>query len=98
LSHKWSKDKIITAYLNTIYFGDGAYGIEAAAETYFGREPQHEGCGMPGHGLCVQQLQPCEAALLAGVIRSPSAYNAATNRPEALRRRNVVLNQMFQQG
>ena len=98
LSHKWSKDKIITAYLNTIYFGNGAYGIEAAAETYFGREPQHEGCGMPGHELCVQQLQPWEAALLAGVIRSPSAYNAATNRSEALRRRNVVLNQMFQQG
>ena len=36
LSHKWSKEKIITAYLNTIYFGNGAYGIEAAAQTYFG--------------------------------------------------------------
>ena len=40
LSHKWSKEKILTAYLNTIYFGNGAYGIEAAAQTYFGHERQ----------------------------------------------------------
>ena len=45
LSHKWSKEKIITAYLNTIYFGNGAYGIEAAAQTYFGHEVNHLGCG-----------------------------------------------------
>ena len=43
LSHKWSKEKIITAYLNTIYFGNGAYGIEAAAQTYFGHEVNHAG-------------------------------------------------------
>jgi penicillin-binding protein 1A len=98
LSRKWSKDKIITAYLNTIYFGNGAYGIEAAAETYFGHEPQHEGCGMPGHELCVQQLQPWEAALLAGVIQSPSEYNPAVNKTVALQRRNVVLRQMLEQG
>ena len=66
LSHKWSKDKIITAYLNTIYFGSGAYGVEAAAETYFGQDVNHQGCGTPGHQLCVEQLQPWEAALLAG--------------------------------
>ena len=98
LSHKWSKDKIITAYLNTIYFGSGAYGIEAAAETYFGHEPQHEGCGTPGHELCVQQLQPWEAALLAGVIQSPSAYNPAVDKADALARRNTVLLQMLDQG
>jgi penicillin-binding protein 1A len=98
LSHKWSKDKIITAYLNTIYFGNGAYGIEAAAETYFGRETQHLGCGTPGHQLCVEQLQPWEAAMLAGVIQSPSAYNPAINRSAALFRRNVVLRQMLDQG
>jgi penicillin-binding protein 1A len=98
LSHKWSKDKIITAYLNTIYFGNGAYGIEAAAETYFGRETQHLGCGTPGHQLCVEQLQPWEAAMLAGVIQSPSAYNPAINRSAALFRRNVVLRQMLEQG
>ena len=39
LSHKWSKEKILTAYLNTIYFGNGAYGIESAAQTYFGQDP-----------------------------------------------------------
>ena len=73
LSHKWSKEKIITAYLNTIYFGNGAYGIEAAAQTYFGHDVNHLGCGAPSHELCVQQLQPWEAALLAGIIQSPTA-------------------------
>ena len=98
LSHKWSKEKILTAYLNTIYFGNGAYGIEAAAETYFGHEPQHEGCGTPGHELCVQQLQPWEAALLAGVIQSPSAYDPAVDPTAARDRRDVVLRQMLEQG
>ncbi|HTY97499.1 MAG TPA: biosynthetic peptidoglycan transglycosylase, partial [Solirubrobacteraceae bacterium] len=98
LSHKWSKEKILTAYLNTIYFGNGAYGIEAAAETYFGHEPQHEGCGTPGHELCVQQLEPWEAALLAGVIQSPSAYDPAVDPTAARDRRDVVLRQMLEQG
>ena len=75
LSHKWSKEKIITAYLNTIYFGNGAYGIEAAAQTYFGGDVNHLGCGTPSHELCVEQLQPWEAALLAGIIQSPTAYD-----------------------
>src|SRR5438067_2656127 len=78
LSHKWSKEKIITAYLNTIYFGNGAYGIESAARTYFGQDVNHAGCGMPGHQLCVEQLQPWEAAMLAGVIQSPTAYDPVT--------------------
>ncbi len=47
LAHHWSKLKILTEYLNTIYFGNGAYGIEAAAQTYFGQEPAHRGCGLP---------------------------------------------------
>jgi penicillin-binding protein 1A len=98
LSHKWSKEKIITAYLNTIYFGNGAYGIEAAAQTYFGREVNHLGCGTPNHQLCVEQLQPWEAALLAGIIQSPSAYNPVTNPGAAKTRRDVVLEQMLQQG
>src|SRR4029077_14138852 len=72
LSHKWSKEKILTAYLNTIYFGNGAYGIESAAQTYFGQDVNHLECGTPGHQLCVEQLQPWEAALLAGVIASPT--------------------------
>jgi penicillin-binding protein 1A len=98
LAHKWSKDKIITAYLNTIYFGNGAYGIEAAAQTYFGHDVNHLECGTPNHELCVQQLQPWEAALLAGIIQNPTAYNPATHPANALERRNTVLRQMLEQG
>src|ERR1700722_8729010 len=98
LSHKWSKDKIITAYLNTIYFGNGAYGIEAAAQTYFGHDVNHLGCGTPNHALCVQQMQPWEAALLAGIIQSPTQYVPAYHPVAALRRRQVVLAQMLAQG
>ncbi|HEX8715199.1 MAG TPA: transglycosylase domain-containing protein, partial [Solirubrobacteraceae bacterium] len=98
LSHKWSKEKIITAYLNTIYFGNGAYGIEAAAQTYFGHDVNHLGCGMPSHELCVQQLQPWEAALLAGIIQSPTAYDPAQHPLAARERRNTVLRQMLEQG
>ncbi len=98
LSHKWSKDKIITAYLNTIYFGSGAYGIEAAAETYFGHEPDHLGCGTPGHKLCVEELAPAEAALLAGIIQSPTEYDPAFHPLAAMERRDIVLRQMLDQG
>jgi penicillin-binding protein 1A len=98
LSHKWSKEKIITAYLNTIYFGNGAYGIEAAAQTYFGHEVNHLGCGMPGKPLCVQNLEPWEAALLAGIIQSPTEYDPATHPVAARERREVVLRQMLDQG
>ena len=98
LSHKWSKEKIITAYLNTIYFGSGAYGIEAAAQTYFGQEVNHLGCGTPNHELCVQQLKPWEAALLAGIIQSPTEYNPTTHPQAAKDRRDEVLLQMLEQG
>jgi penicillin-binding protein 1A len=98
LSHKWSKEKIITAYLNTIYFGNGAYGIEAAAQTYFGHEANHLGCGTPGHELCVEQLKPWEAALLAGIIQSPTEYDPNTHPAAARDRRDVVLRQMLDQG
>ncbi len=98
LSHKWSKQKILAAYLNTIYFGNGAYGIEAAAQTYFGHEPALEGCGTPGQRLCVEQLEPWQAALLAGIIQAPSAYDPATSPVFARERRNTVLRQMLGQG
>ena len=98
LSHKWSKEKILTAYLNTIYFGNGAYGIEAAAQTYFGHDVNHLGCGTPNHELCVSQLQPWEAALLAGIIQDPTAYDPANFPEAARRRRDVVLDQMLEQG
>ena len=63
LERHWSKDKILTEYLNTIYFGEGAYGIEAAARTYFGKA--HPGCGTPTEP-CASVLEPWEAATLAG--------------------------------
>jgi penicillin-binding protein 1A len=98
LAHKWSKEKILTEYLNTIYFGNGAYGIESAARTYFGSDVNHLGCGSLAHKLCVQDLKPWEAALLAGIIQSPAFYNPVTNPGAARARRNVVLAQMLQQG
>ncbi len=98
LSHKWSKEKIITAYLNTVYFGNGAYGIEAAAQTYFGHEGDHLGCGTPGQKLCVEELKPWEAALLAAILRSPTEYSPLTHPQAARERRNLVLEQMLDQG
>jgi penicillin-binding protein 1A len=98
LSKKWSKEKIITAYLNTIYFGNGAYGIEAAAQTYFGQQPAHRGCGTPDHELCIEQVEPWEAALLAGIIQNPTGYDPATHPAAAKERRDVVLAQMYAQG
>src|SRR6478609_3431348 len=72
LERHWSKDKIITEYLNTVYFGQGAYGIEAAARTYFGYA--HPGCGTETEP-CASVLEPWEAAMLAGIIQSPTAYD-----------------------
>ncbi len=100
LAHKWSKEKIITEYLNTIYFGNGAYGIEAAARTYFGQDVNHLGCGggVGSHSqYCVQQLSPAEAALLAGIIQSPTGYDPVTHPAEARARRDLVLKQMLEQ-
>jgi penicillin-binding protein 1A len=98
LAHRWSKEKIITEYLNTIYFGNGAYGIEAAARTYFGQDVNHLGCGTPKHQLCVEELEPAEAALLAGIIQSPTYYDPVTHPAAARARRNLVLAQMLEQG
>ena len=97
LSRKWSKEKILTEYLNAIYFGNGAYGIESAARTYFGKEPGHVGCGT-NERPCAAELRPLEAALLAGIIASPSGYDPVSNRAAALERRNVVLQKMLEQG
>src|SRR5207248_2793098 len=86
LEQRWSKDRILTAYLNTIYFGNGAYGVEQAAQTYF-----HHGAG-PG------KLSLAEAALLAGIPEDPAAYDPATNPAAATKRRNLVLREMVDQG
>jgi penicillin-binding protein 1A len=95
LEREWDKDKILTEYLNSIYFGEGAYGIEAAAHTYFGWN--HPGCGGSGADRCAYQLLPAEAALLAGMISSPSAYSPRANPEAAAARRNLVLQRMAEQ-
>jgi len=84
LEQRKTKDWILTAYLNTIYFGNGAYGIEQAAITYF-----HENAS---------QLTLPQAALLAGIPRDPSAYDPVTNPKAAKERRRLVLEQMRDQG
>jgi penicillin-binding protein 1A len=95
ITREWSKERILRNYLNTIYFGNGAYGIEAAARTYFG--DNHPGCGEPGE-RCAQVLAPGEAALLAGMVASPSGYDPLTNREAAGKRRALVLQRMVDQG
>jgi len=95
LERHWSKDKVLTEYLNTVYFGSGAYGIEAAARTFFGAA--HPGCGTED-SPCASVLEPWEAALLAGVIQSPSAYDPKFFPESALWRRNLVLERMYEQG
>jgi penicillin-binding protein 1A len=95
LERHWSKDKILTQYLNTIYFGEGAYGIEAAARTFFGAA--HPGCGTSTEP-CASVLEPWEAATLAASIASPSAYDPKIYPENSLGRRNLVLERMYEQG
>jgi penicillin-binding protein 1A len=95
LTRRYSKEEILRDYLNTIYFGNGAYGIEAAARTYF--QPYHPGCDEPRRPKCASQLAPHEAALLAGMIASPSAYDPIANPDTAKDRRDLVLRYMRDQ-
>lgn len=93
LEKEWDKDKILTEYLNAIYFGNGAYGIEAAAETYFSKV-SHPNCAP----RCAEILHPWEAALLAGIIASPGLYDPLIYPENATNRRNLVLLNMYNQG
>ena len=95
IERKWSKDKILTNYLNNIYFGNGAYGVEAAAHTYFGTA--HPGCGTD-QDRCASVLLPQEAAMLAALISSPTGYDPATHPEAAKTQRDVVLQKMRDQG
>src|SRR4051794_8269397 len=97
LTRKWSKKKILTEYLNSIYFGNGAYGVESAARTYFGQTDEHFGCGKPER-RCANELEPHEAALIAGMVASPSAFDLVADSAAATRRRNIVLKKMLEQG
>lgn len=96
MTRQWSKTKILTNYLNRVYFGNGAHGVESAAKTYFGRRPDHRGCGMPQRP-CALGLNPAESALLTAVIASPTMYDPVTEPAAALRRRDQVLRKMYEQ-
>jgi penicillin-binding protein 1A len=93
LERQWSKQKILGEYLNTIYFGNGAYGVESAMRTYFGG-PQ---TSYNPQERMASNASPDQAALLAGMIASPSGYNPVTNPTASLKRRNLVLGLMLQQ-
>ncbi|MBO5394880.1 MAG: transglycosylase domain-containing protein [Clostridia bacterium] len=84
LEKKYDKDKILELYLNVIYFGNNCYGIESAANYYFSKE--------------AKDLSIEESALLAGMIKSPAKYSPIKNKTNALSRRNLVLDQMKQDG
>jgi len=84
LEDKWTKDRILTAYLNTVYYGAGAYGVEAAARTYFHKH--------------ASELSIKEAALLAALPKFPSAYSPTTDKKMARQQRDKVLQLMANQG
>ena len=80
LEHKFSKKQILALYLNRVYFGEGAYGIEAASQRYFNKP--------------ASQLTLGESALLAGLMKGPSRYSPVSATDRAARRASVVLNTM----
>jgi 1A family penicillin-binding protein len=84
LESKFSKEKILELYLNEIYFGNGAYGIEQAARRYFGKG--------------ATQLTIAEGAFLAGIIRYPNIGSSSSHRRETLKRQHDVLNSMHDCG
>jgi penicillin-binding protein 1A len=84
LESKANKKDVLETYLNTVYFGNGAYGVEAASQHYFGKR--------------APSLDLGESAMLAGIIRSPNAYDPIDHPRAAKERRNLVLRQMREQG
>ncbi|HEY0926256.1 PBP1A family penicillin-binding protein [Brevundimonas sp.] len=84
LEMKFSKDEILALYLNRVYFGAGAYGIEAASQRYFDKS--------------AKQLTVGEAALLAGLLKAPSRYSPVSESERAANRATVVLNEMVDAG
>jgi 1A family penicillin-binding protein len=84
LENLYTKNEILEMYLNKVYFGDGLYGIEAAARGYLGKSSSN--------------LEVAEAALLAGLIQSPSSYAPTVNMDRAVARRHVVLQSMVASG
>jgi len=84
LERRYTKDEILKLYLNQVYFGSGAYGVESAARLFFGKT--------------VNSLNLAECALIAGLPKSPSRYSPLVNVGLALNRRNIVLKQMTATG
>jgi len=84
LNRAWSKDRILAAYMNQVYYGSLAYGIEAAAQTYFSKH--------------AKELTLSEAALLAGLPQAPSEYDPFNASGKALARRTQVLDALFENG
>lgn len=84
LESGYSKNKILETYLNLVYFGNGAYGIEKAAQTYFHKH--------------AKDLTVAESAFLAGLVKSPSGLGAPTNKAKALVRQKQILNDMVECG
>lgn len=84
LEYNYTKEEIITMYLNTVFYGSNAYGIKAAAQTFFGKEPS--------------ELNVQESALLIGVVNAPSRYNPVRNPERATQRRNTVMSRMQKSG
>jgi len=84
LERDYTKEEIIDMYMNSIFFGSGAYGVRAAAETFFAKEPA--------------ELKIEESAMLVGMVNKPTRYNPALNPDKALVRRNFVLSQMEKAG
>jgi penicillin-binding protein 1A len=84
LERRYTKDEILELYLNQVYFGSGAYGVESAAKIFFGKS--------------AKDLTLAECALVAGMPKSPSRYSPLVNPDLALKRRNTVLQQMRDTG
>jgi 1A family penicillin-binding protein len=84
LERRYTKDEILEKYLNTIYFGHGAYGVEAASRTYYGKS--------------ANELTLAEAAMLSGIPRGPSYYSPIRDFDAARRRQDVVLTRMVAEG
>lgn len=84
LEENLSKDEIMTAYLNAIYFGNGAFGINQASQRYFSKD--------------ATKLNLQESAMLAGIIKSPKRFSPINNQEACLKRRNLVLSEMQKDG
>lgn len=84
LERRYTKDEILELYLNQVYFGSGAYGVESAAGIFFNKS--------------VGDLSLAECALVAGMPKSPSRFSPLINKEQALKRRNIVLRQMHNTG